>query len=152
VARRLLPSAILLPVILGWLHEVGERTRIFDPPVGAGLVALAMMFSLVAIVWWVALALNRADDVDMLVKVGYKPKEIMTFMQANHSRATFAECCLKLDLCKVWNIKVCDCYYDGQIGSKILPVFWSGPEINAFRKKVRKHNQIVNFGIDPEVD
>jgi hypothetical protein len=61
--------------------------------------------------------------IDMLVKARYYPKEIMVFMQANHSRATFEECCLKLDLCKVWNVQVCDCYFDGQIGSKILPVF-----------------------------
>lgn len=89
--------------------------------------------------------------IDFLMKAGFKRKEIMVFMQANHSRSTFEECCLKLDLCKVWNVKVCDCYFDGQIGSKILPVFWGAYEIKEFRKKVRKHNQLVNFGIDPEV-
>lgn len=89
--------------------------------------------------------------VDVLVKAGYERNEIMLFMQANHSRATYQECCLKLDLCKVWNVKVCDCYFDGQIGSRILPVFWSASEIKEFRKKVRKHNQLVNFGFDPEV-
>ncbi len=88
--------------------------------------------------------------IDILAKAGFKRKEIMIFMQANHLRATFEECCLKLDLCKVWNVKVCDCYFDGQIGSKIVPIYWTGPEIKAFRHKVRKHNQIVNFGVDPE--
>lgn len=90
--------------------------------------------------------------IDMLVKAGYKPKEIMLFMQANYRLVSYDECLLKLDLCKVWNVKVCDCYYDGQIGSKILPVFWSAEQIKSFRKKVRKHNHLVNFGIDPEVD
>ncbi len=89
--------------------------------------------------------------VDKLRKAGVKANEIMIFMQCNHSRATFEECCLKLDLCKVWNVKVCDCYFDGQIGAHIQPVFWSAYEIKTFRHKVRKHNQIVNFGIDPEV-
>lgn len=90
--------------------------------------------------------------VDMLVKAGCKRNEIMIFMQCNHSRASFEECCLKLDLCKVWNVKVCDCYFDGQIGAHIQPIYWSAFEIKGFRHKVRKHNQIVNFGIDPEVD
>jgi hypothetical protein len=90
--------------------------------------------------------------IDMLVKAGYKRNEIMLFMQANHSRSTFQECCLKLDLCKVWGVKVCDCYFDGQIGEHIIPIFWSGPEIKSFRHKVRKHNMLVNFGIDPEVN
>jgi hypothetical protein len=89
--------------------------------------------------------------INKLIKAGFKRKEIMLFMQANHKRATFQECCLKLDLCKVWGVQVCDCYFDGQIGERIIPVFWSGQEIKIFRKKVRKHNQLVNFGIDPEV-
>lgn len=90
--------------------------------------------------------------VDMLVKAGFKSNEIMLFMQANYSLVSFEECLLKLDLCKVWRVKVCDCYYDGQIGRHIEPVFWSSGEIKAFRAKVRKHNHLVNFGIDPEVD
>ncbi len=90
--------------------------------------------------------------IDILVKAGFKRKEIMIFMQCNHTRATFETNCLKLDLCKVWNVKVCDCYFDGQIGSKILPIYWLGSEIKVFRHKVRKHNQLVNFEIDPEVD
>lgn len=89
--------------------------------------------------------------VDMLLKAGYKQNDIMIFMLCNFRTVSYEECCLKLDLCKVWRVKACDCYFDGQIGSKILPVYWGGTEIKAFRKKVRKHNQIVNFGIDPEV-
>lgn len=89
--------------------------------------------------------------IDTLLKAGYQRKEIMVFMLCNFKIVNYAECCLKLDLCKVWNVKACDCYFDGQIGSKIVPFYWSGNEIKSFRKKVRKHNQIVNFGIDPEV-
>jgi hypothetical protein len=89
--------------------------------------------------------------IDMLIKAGYKRKNIMLFMQANYRLVSYEECLLKLDLCKVWHVKVCDCYYDGQIGDHILPIFWTAEQIKAFRHKVRKHNQIVNFGIDPEI-
>ncbi len=61
LARRFLPAAILLPVLLGWLHESGERTGVWGAPVGAGLLVLMMLFSLLAVVWWIALTLNRAD-------------------------------------------------------------------------------------------
>lgn len=89
--------------------------------------------------------------IGMLVKAGYQRKEIMLFMQANYSKIGYEECCLKLDLCKVWNVQVCDCYFDGQVMPHVIPIFWTMNEIKAFRKRVRKHNQIVNFGIDPEV-
>jgi PAS domain S-box-containing protein len=61
VARRLLPTAILLPLVLGWLHESGERAGVFAPPVGAGLLSLVTMFFLAATVWWIASSLNLSD-------------------------------------------------------------------------------------------
>lgn len=88
--------------------------------------------------------------VDLLVDAGYRRKDVMVFMQCNYSLCSFDENLLKLDLCKVWGVRVCDCYFDGQIGSRIRPVYWSEREIKAFRAKVRKHNQLVNFGVDPE--
>ena len=36
-------------------------------------------------------------------------------------------------------------HYDGG-----KPIYWHEDQIKLFRKKVRKHNQLVNFKIDPE--
>lgn len=63
MARRLMPAAILLPLLFGGLHEIGERIGLFSPAVGAGLFALAMMASFVAAIGWIAQALDRADAV-----------------------------------------------------------------------------------------
>ncbi len=60
-ARRFLPVVILLPILLGWLHEAGERSGVWGAPVGAGLLVLMMLFSLLVVVWWIAQTLNRAD-------------------------------------------------------------------------------------------
>jgi hypothetical protein len=90
------------------------------------------------------------NAIEMLTEAGYQSKDVMVFMQCNYSLCTYEENLLKLDLCKVWGVQVCDCYFDGQIGSRIVPVYWTAKEIKAFRAKVRKHNQLVNFGIDPE--
>jgi len=90
--------------------------------------------------------------IDLLLKAGYKRKDLMVFMLCNYRIVSYRECCLKLDLCKVWNVKACDCYFDGQVMPNVQSFYWSEQEIKAFRGKVRKHNQLVNFGIDPEVE
>lgn len=90
------------------------------------------------------------DSIKFLTNAGYRPKEIMVFMICNW-KIRIEECCQKLDLCKIWNVKVADCYFDGQISPNIKPEYWIENEIKSFRKKCRKHNQLINFGIDPEI-
>jgi hypothetical protein len=91
------------------------------------------------------------DAVKILLRAGYKADSIMIFMICNHFTASFEENCLKLDLCKVWNVKVSDCYFDNQLPPKVQPVYWKDGEIKTFRRLVRHHNQIVLFKIDPQV-
>jgi len=90
------------------------------------------------------------DAVNKLLKAGYKRNDIMVFMICNW-RIPYEMNCKKLDLCKVWNVKICDCYFDGQISPNIIPIYWTDKQNKTFRNKVRKHNQLVNFRIDPEV-
>ena len=90
------------------------------------------------------------DAVNLLLKAGYKNKDLMIFMICNW-QIPYAECFKKLYLCAVWNIKVSDCYFDGQTSPNITPIGWTEYEIETFRKQVRKHNQMVTFGIDPEI-
>lgn len=88
--------------------------------------------------------------VDMLKGVGYKPSEIMVFVICNW-KIPFETNLKKMDLCKVWGVQISDCYYDNQVSPKIIPVDWTAQEIKTFRKKTRKHNQLVTFGFDPQV-
>lgn len=88
------------------------------------------------------------DVVEKLVKAGYRRNEVSCFMIVNW-RIPYAECLRKLDLLKVWNIKVCDCCFDG--GYKVaVPVHWTLEEMRDIRLKCRKHNQLVLFGVDPQ--
>ena len=109
-------------------------------------------FKNIRLAWDWAFADQRKikKTIGTLIKAGYKPNDLMVFMICNW-RITFEENCKKLDLCKVWNVKVCDCYFDGQIFPKIIPLYWTDQENRSFRNKVRKHNHLVNFKIDPEV-
>jgi len=90
------------------------------------------------------------DAVNNLLKAGYNSKEIQVFMICNW-KIPQEECKRKLDLCKIWRVQVADCYYDNQLSPNIKPIYWTQEEIKSFRRKCRKHNQLVNFGIDPEI-
>jgi len=86
----------------------------------------------------------------MLIKAGYKAEELSCFMLCNW-KIPYKECCRKLDLLKVWNVKVNDCYFDNQTFPNVNPEFWKDQENKEFRSKCRKHNQLVRFKIDPEI-
>jgi len=90
------------------------------------------------------------DSIEMLKKAGYKSNDIMIFMICNWD-IPYKENCLKLDLLKVWNVKVSDCYYDNQIFPNVIPKGWTFEQNKEFRFKCRLHNQIVNFKIYPEL-
>lgn len=100
--------------------------------------------------WYYRDQFEIKDAIDRLLKAGYKCHDIMVFMICNW-RIPYEENCKKVELCKVWNVKVCDCYFDGQVSPKIVPVFWTPSQIKRFRRKVRKHNQLVLFKIDPQL-
>lgn len=89
------------------------------------------------------------DAIEKLTHRGYQSGDIMVFMICNW-KIPYEENCKKLDLCKIWRVKVGDCWFDNQTSPNIQPIHWSDKEIKSFRKKVRKHNQLVNFGVDPE--
>lgn len=60
-ARRLLPAAIAIPLLLGWLRIVSERIGLFHSEFGSSIVALLHAIAFVAIVFWNARLLHRID-------------------------------------------------------------------------------------------
>ncbi len=101
--------------------------------------------------WGYADQFKIKSAISKLLKAGYKSKDLMVFMICNW-KIPMHECWQKLNLCKYWNVKVADCYFDGQVSPNIKPIFWTANEIKQFRAEVRKHNQYVVFGgIDPEL-
>ena len=101
--------------------------------------------------WGINHQYKLKDAVNCLLKAGYKPNDITIYMVCNYKLCNYEEQCRKLDICKVWNVKVVDCWYDNQTSPNIIPLHWTDTQIKDFRKKCRKHNQLVNFKIDPEV-
>ena len=89
------------------------------------------------------------DAIKALETVGYSGEEIMVFMICNW-KIPYTTNLRKLDLCKVWGVKVADCYYDNQLGPTFIPLHWELKQIYDFRRKARKHNQMIRFKIDPQ--
>ena len=87
--------------------------------------------------------------IQILRGVRYRGEEIMVFMICNW-QIPYNECCRKLDLLKVWGVKVADCYWNGQVAPRITPQFWTAKQITMFRAACRKHNQLIRFKFDPE--
>jgi signal transduction histidine kinase/DNA-binding response OmpR family regulator len=61
VARRLLPAAILVPLVLGWLRLRGEQIGLYGTELGVSLITFANMVVIAALVWWSARLIYRID-------------------------------------------------------------------------------------------
>ena len=59
--RRLLPAVILVPILLGWMHLLGERARLFSNELGLWLLVVVLMTVLVVLVGWNGKLLFRFD-------------------------------------------------------------------------------------------
>lgn len=62
----------------------------------------------------------------------------------------YETCIYKLIKLKEWGCKIDDCYYD-TTKREMLPLHWTKEQMKNFRRKARKHNQLILFdGYDPE--
>lgn len=61
IARHLLPLAIVLPIMIGWLKLAGDDSLIFEPDFGVVLVVLSYILVLNLLIIWSARLLSRAD-------------------------------------------------------------------------------------------
>jgi len=100
--------------------------------------------------WWYKDQFKIREALKLLFKAGYIPEAITIFMICNW-KIPYSENCLKTDLCKVWGVKVADCYFDNQISPNIIPIHWKENQIKDFRKRCRKHNQLIRFKYDPQI-
>ncbi|MEO6738740.1 MAG: PAS domain S-box protein [Chthoniobacteraceae bacterium] len=73
IARRMLPTALLAPALLGWLFVLGREAGYYGRDAGVALLAVALTVLFTGLVWWTARALERTDAkrraaVDALVR------------------------------------------------------------------------------------
>ncbi|CAN5906683.1 hypothetical protein BH23GEM7_BH23GEM7_01990 [soil metagenome] len=61
MARRLLPAAFLIPLLLGWLRLQGERMGLYGTEIGISLFALGTIVLFNLLLWWYAGVIHRTD-------------------------------------------------------------------------------------------
>ena len=61
LARRLVPPIVAIPLLLGWLRLVGQRTGLYDTAGGAALLVVATIVVLVGLTQGAARVVDRAE-------------------------------------------------------------------------------------------
>lgn len=61
MARRLLPAAVLIPIVLGWVQVAGQRAGLFTFEPGETVITVANVVVFVTVVGWSVASLNRMD-------------------------------------------------------------------------------------------
>jgi len=62
LARRLLPAAVLIPVLLGWLRLLSERRRLLPTELGLAIAVVLTILLFTVLIWATSRSLNRADE------------------------------------------------------------------------------------------
>ena len=57
--RRMLPAALLLPLVLGWLRVVGQEAGLYDLEFGRSLLVYSFMIVFTVLTWWIGGVVNR---------------------------------------------------------------------------------------------
>jgi PAS domain S-box-containing protein len=61
--RRLLPSLVILPLLLGWLRLAGERTGVFDAATGTGMMMVTFIILFSALAYHAARRASRSAQI-----------------------------------------------------------------------------------------
>jgi signal transduction histidine kinase len=70
--RRLLPAAICLPIIIGWLRLAGQRAGYYDTEFGLALFALSNIIIFASLTWLTAKLVHRLDTERTAVEIALR--------------------------------------------------------------------------------
>ncbi len=71
-ARRLLPAAIIVPVILGYLRLRGEREGIYHTEFGVSLMAMSTMLVFIVLIWLSVRSVHKSEQQRMAAEEALK--------------------------------------------------------------------------------
>lgn len=59
--RRIIPAIIIIPLILGWLRLLGEKTGLYDAEFGTAITIFSTILLLILLIWFSILSLDKTD-------------------------------------------------------------------------------------------
>jgi PAS domain S-box-containing protein len=68
MGRRLLPFAILTPLVLGWLLVKGQEAELYGTGFGTAIFAVVLVLIFVTVIGWTARSLSQSDENRMRVE------------------------------------------------------------------------------------
>jgi PAS domain S-box-containing protein len=75
LARRLMPSALLIPLILGWVIHQGQKAYLYDPAFAMSLLAASLSLTFLVLIWRYAKFLNRIDSEGRKIEASLRQSE-----------------------------------------------------------------------------
>ncbi|MEO6183704.1 MAG: PAS domain S-box protein, partial [Verrucomicrobiota bacterium] len=61
VARRMLPAAVIVPLLLGWLRTLGQKAGLYGLGFGTAALVFLMILIFTGLIWWTVGAVNREE-------------------------------------------------------------------------------------------
>jgi PAS domain S-box-containing protein len=92
LARRLIPAAIVVPLVAGWLRVRGEQAGLYDVALGTALLVTALMVVFVAIVWWTAASIDAIDAARESAAAAARRIERRMWLVADNAPVFIANC------------------------------------------------------------
>lgn len=90
LARRLLPLAILAPLLVGWLHIQADRRGILDPELGVAIVQLTFIILFSTFILRTADVLRRGEDRRLAAEEALSARETQLRIFIEHAPASLA--------------------------------------------------------------
>lgn len=96
--RRLLPAAVCLPIVIGWLRLAGQRAGYYETEFGVALFALSNVIIFASLTWLTARLVHRLDTERTAVEIALREahegletrvKERTAELEASNDRLSF---------------------------------------------------------------
>jgi diguanylate cyclase (GGDEF)-like protein len=90
-SRALLPAAIVLPILVGWLRQQAEKAGLFAPEMGIAVMVMAMVLIFTALIWCNARQLLVMDTSRLAAEAELARMAHNDFLTGLPNRACFME-------------------------------------------------------------
>lgn len=149
IARRLLPAAVLIPLVLGALRFTSERRGLFEVEFGVSLFAVANMIIFTALIWWNARLLYGAEQERVRAERRLALQYVATRVLAESPEVFEATETIMKSICERLGWQAGDLWRvdpDAKV-IRCQAIYVTEPKLNSFADASRELTFSVNVGL-----